>query len=266
MNLTDAIEALVFAAAEPLNSDDITAVFDRVWDLEEEESRRHLEAQLAPAVEALKARWRGVDGERGIQLVEVAGSMTFRTNPRFAEVVQAFQEKRPVRLSRAALETLAIVAYRQPVTKPEIDHIRGVDTTATTRLLLDRGLIRIAGKRDEPGRPIIYGTTREFLSFFNLGNLAQLPTLRDVAELSEEAQQELEALGGQITLQELQSTAQRLSVTDDETVVALDQAMAELKATENNARVRLVQEGIVLEDQETQGAQAPTDDPAAQSA
>ncbi|HEU0036927.1 MAG TPA: SMC-Scp complex subunit ScpB, partial [Kofleriaceae bacterium] len=94
---------------------------------------------------------------------------------------------RPVRLSRAQLETLAIVAYRQPITRPEVDEIRGVDSSATLRLLMDRSLIRILGKKEDVGRPILYGTTKEFLDFFSLGDLRELPTLREYSELTDES-------------------------------------------------------------------------------
>ncbi|CAN5608734.1 hypothetical protein BH11MYX1_BH11MYX1_07810 [soil metagenome] len=94
-----------------------------------------------------------------------------------------------MRLSRAQLETLAIVAYRQPITRPEIDDIRGVDSSATLRLLLDRSLIRVLGKREEVGRPTLFGTTKEFLDFFSLGDLRELPTLREYSELTAESRQ-----------------------------------------------------------------------------
>jgi segregation and condensation protein B len=93
---------------------------------------------------------------------------------------------KPHRLTRAALETLAIVAYRQPVTRPEVEEIRGVDSGAVMKALLERRLLKILGKKEEPGRPILYGTTREFLEFFALKDLASLPTLREFHELSEE--------------------------------------------------------------------------------
>ena len=96
---------------------------------------------------------------RGIVLSEVAGGWMFRTNAGYAPFVRELTTQRPVRLTRAQVETLAIVAYRQPVTRPEVDDIRGVDCGATLKLLLERDLARILGKRDEPGRPLLYGTT-----------------------------------------------------------------------------------------------------------
>jgi segregation and condensation protein B len=133
---------------------------------------------------------------RGFQLHQVAGGYQFRTNPDNAQWVQKLLASKPVRLTRAQIETLAICSYRQPVTRPEIDEIRGVDSGGTLKTLLDRSLIRIVGKKEEPGRPILYGTTKEFLEFFNLRDLKDLPTLREFHELSEEHQAQVAALEG----------------------------------------------------------------------
>ena len=129
---------------------------------------------------------------RGIVLHEVAGGWQLRTSPESAEVIRRFLKVKPQRLTRAALETLAIVAYRQPVTRPEIEDIRAVDSGAVLKALLERRLIKILGKREEAGRPLIYGTTREFLEFFNLRDLAALPTLREFQELSRESEDVIE--------------------------------------------------------------------------
>jgi len=122
----------------------------------------------------------------GFELAEVAGGYQLRSSPRVAPQVQQFLQVKPRRLSRPALETLAVVAYRQPITRIEVEEIRGVDSGAVLKALLDRRLVRILGKREEPGRPLLYGTTREFLEFFNLRDLRQLPTLREFHELTEE--------------------------------------------------------------------------------
>ena len=126
------------------------------------------------------------DGVSGVVLTEVAGGWQFRTDPDSGEFVRRFLRVKPHRLTRAALETLAIIAYRQPVTRPEIEDVRGVDSGAVVKALLERRLIKILGKKDEVGRPILYGTTREFLEFFALKDLSALPTLREFHELSEE--------------------------------------------------------------------------------
>jgi segregation and condensation protein B len=175
------------------------------------------------------------------------------------------REEKPQRLSQAALETLAIVAYRQPVTKPEIDDIRGVDCGATLRLLLDRSLVRIVGKKDEPGRPMLYATSKEFLSFFNLGNLAQLPTLREFHELTPDSVEELDTFDQKNpTLKDLSDQAKKLRLDEEPAVAALDDAMAQLAATESATRSALEAEGIVVDPSaETTPDETPPADPAA---
>ena len=141
-------------------------------------------ARLEKALDQISGHHR--DGISGIVLHEVAGGWQLRTSPDNADFARRFLRVKPQRLTRAALETLAIIAYRQPVTRPEIEEIRGVDCGAVVKALLERKLVKILGKKEEPGRPILYGTTREFLEFFSLKDLASLPTLREFHELSEE--------------------------------------------------------------------------------
>ena len=148
--------------------------------------------KITAAVEALLERRKG----SGIEVVHVANGWHLRTNPEYARWVSKLLAGRPMRLSRAMMETLAIVAYRQPVTRPEIDQIRGVDCGPVLKTLLERGLIRIIGKKEEVGRPLLYGTTPEFLRVFSLGELSDLPTLREYAELSSEQQARVEAEHG----------------------------------------------------------------------
>ncbi len=139
--------------------------------------------QLAFAV--LAERYR--EGVSGIVLVEVAGAWQLRTATESAAQVRRLLRVRPQRLTKAALETLALVAYRQPVTRAEVEDVRGVDCGAVIKALLERRLLKILGKKEELGRPLLYGTTREFQEFFGLKNLEQLPTLREFHELSEES-------------------------------------------------------------------------------
>jgi segregation and condensation protein B len=124
---------------------------------------------------------------RAFEITEVAGGFQVRTLPVFASYVQASQPERPLRLSQAALETLAVIAYRQPATRAEIEYVRGVDVGAVLRSLLERALVRIAGHREVPGRPLLYATTRRFLEVFGLARIEDLPTLRELAELAPEA-------------------------------------------------------------------------------
>jgi segregation and condensation protein B len=171
VHLRGLLEALVFASDKPMKT-----------------------GELARLASAPGRQVRDVMGElraeyltRGLVLDEVAGGWLFRTNAQYAPFVRELAGGRPVKLSRAQLETLAIAAYRQPITRPEIDEIRGVDSGATLKLLLERDLVRILGKKDEPGRPLLYGTTTHFLEFFNMKSLKDLPTLREFTELSDES-------------------------------------------------------------------------------
>ncbi|MBY0401050.1 SMC-Scp complex subunit ScpB, partial [Myxococcota bacterium] len=124
--------------------------------------------------------------DRSFEIWEVAGGFQIRTRAEFSGYLQKLQKERALRLSQAALETLAIIAYRQPVTRAEIEDVRGVDAGATVKSLLERHLIRIAGQREVPGRPMLYGTTRRFLEIFGLESLKNLPTLRELDELARE--------------------------------------------------------------------------------
>ena len=120
------------------------------------------------------------DSSKGLELVEVAGGYQFRTKPRWAGWVNRLKRVKAVKLSQSALEALAIVAYRQPITRPGVEAIRGVDSGSVLRTLLERDLIKITGRKDLPGRPIIYGTTKAFLELFGLNALSDLPTLKEV--------------------------------------------------------------------------------------
>ena len=181
-HLRGLLEALVFASDKPLKTREL--------------------ARLASApvqqVRQIMADLKETYVDRGIVLGEVAGGWLFRTHVQYAPFVRELSSERPVRLTRAQIETLAIAAYRQPITRPEIDEIRGVDSGATLKLLLERDLLRIIGKKDEPGRPLLYGTTTYFLEFFGLKSLADLPTLREFSELNEDSRRIAEAELGEV--------------------------------------------------------------------
>jgi segregation and condensation protein B len=120
------------------------------------------------------------DSSKGLELVEIAGGYQFRTKPKWAEWINRLKKTKAVKLSQSALETLAIIAYRQPVIRPAIEEIRGVDSGWILRTLLEKGLIKIMGRRDLPGRPIIYGTTKSFLELFGLNTLSDLPPPKEI--------------------------------------------------------------------------------------
>lgn len=165
------IESLVFVAEKPVTPVQLSKAVRR--------RQPEVRALLKELAEEYKTR--------GIELVEIAGGYTFRSAAVNAAYVREFLTSKPVRLSRAQLETLAIVAYRQPVTRPEIEDVRGVDTGSAIRVLLERGLIKMLGRKDEAGRPLLYGTSPYFLEFFGLKGLVDLPTLREFSDLSEES-------------------------------------------------------------------------------
>jgi segregation and condensation protein B len=175
------VESLLFASDKPLGLAELKRLTG------ERDGKK-----LSAAVESLTARRAG----SGIHVTSAAGGWQLRTNPEHAPWVGKLLAGKPVRLSRAMLETMAIVAYRQPVTRPEIDDIRGVDCGPVLKTLLDRGLVRIIGKKEEVGRPMLYGTTPEFLRTFNMRDLTELPTLREFHELGAEEKAKVDAEHG----------------------------------------------------------------------
>lgn len=165
------VEAALLAAGRPLSLDQLADVFG-------------IEApdkdQLRAALEQLREAY----AERGIMLTEVASGYRIQTREQMSQWVSRLWEERPQRYTRALLETLALIAYRQPITRGEIEDIRGVSVSTTIiRSLSERGWIRVVGHRDVPGKPAMYGTTREFLDYFGLKRLDELPTLAELRDL-----------------------------------------------------------------------------------
>ncbi len=171
--IAEAIEALIFAADRPSTAAGLRKSFPELTPTE-----------LAGIVESINATLR--DQGRPYEVVEVGGGYQFRTRPEYGALIRAARPERRVRLSRAALETLAVVAYRQPLTRAELEDLRCVDCGAVLRTLLDRGLVRIVGRRDAPGRPVLYASTSRFLETFGLRSLRDLPDLREMREMIEE--------------------------------------------------------------------------------
>jgi segregation and condensation protein B len=176
--LKNILEAALLVAGQPLTIDKMLSLFP-------EDSR--------PSRDDVRAALRHIENEcagRGIELMQVEQAFRFQTRPRYAEWISRLYEERPVRYSRALLETLAIIAYRQPVTRGEIEDIRGVAVSSEIiKTLMGREWIRQVGTRDVPGRPALYGTTRGFLEHFNLKSLDELPPLaelRDVDKIAAE--------------------------------------------------------------------------------
>lgn len=172
-NLPAALESLLLVADQPLR-------IEKLAELTEVDK-----ASVGQALEQLQADYSARAG--GILLEQVAGGYQFRTPVAHAELIRRLVKTKPARFSRAALESLAIIAYRQPITRAEVEYLRGVDSGGVIKTLLDRRLVKILGKKDIPGRPLIYGTSREFLEAFGLNNLSDLPTLKEFSDLEPEA-------------------------------------------------------------------------------
>lgn len=187
-------------------------------------------AEVQPLLDELVADYQ----HRGVRLYFVAGGYQFRSAADSAEFVKNFVAPRPLRLTRAQLETLAIVAYRQPLTRPEVDDVRGVDSGSALRMLAERGLVKILGRKDEPGRPLVYGTTARFLEFFGLSTLQELPTLQEFSDLTEEHK----ALFEEKTGETIDIASAELAATE-----ALEAAERELLEQEEAARLAAEREG-----------------------
>jgi segregation and condensation protein B len=222
------LEALFFAAEKPL---DLPTLREATQFSEELLQTGLLELQkiYAPG--------------RGVVLVDLGGRWQLRTEAVIGAYVRRLLSVKPMRLTRAALETLAIIAYRQPITRPEIEDLRGVDSGAVTKALLERKLIRILGKQDAPGRPLIYGTSKEFLELFNLRDLTQLPTLREFQELSEESRKIIEEdktappVSGLTDLAHDPATAERIAAATAESESALAQLEGAMATADERAKV-----------------------------
>ena len=178
------IEALLFASEKPLTIEQVKNVLD------------NLEGQqIRQLIEELRAEYE--QSNRGIRITEIAGGFQMVTQPTLAVFLKKLFKGRHVeRLSKPALETLAIIAYKQPVTKLEVESLRNVNVDGVVKGLLDKDLIRIAGRRKAPGRPFVFGTTRQFLEYFGLKSLEELPKIEEFSKLS--VKDEIIAAGGQI--------------------------------------------------------------------
>jgi segregation and condensation protein B len=183
MTLTHVIEALLFGAQKPLSIREITtAIRGAEDDLAGEtpnEFARVRDAEVAAALEQLKMEY--IQQGRGFQLIEKAEGWQLATDPAFAKWVrQLFPVPKPARLSAPALETLAIIAYRQPITRADVEAVRGVNIDGVLQTLMERGLVKIAGRAEIPGRPLLYETTQFFLDHFGLRDLDELPNTEEL--------------------------------------------------------------------------------------
>lgn len=183
------LEALVFACDEPLTPREIISLLDTLE--EGERPRRVTEESILEHIEEINRQLE--ETGRPFRVVKVAGGWQFATQQQYAPWLgKMLRERTKRKLSVAALESLAVIAYKQPVTKPELEAIRGVNADYVLRSLLERNLVAIVGRAATPGRPLLYGTTKEFLKHFGLNDLAELPKLREIDELMAEAEFEIE--------------------------------------------------------------------------
>lgn len=176
MDLSDlkkSIESIIFISDQPVSVDKLSLAFPNVE-----------RAQLRKCLKELVEEWE--EFSRGFLLSEIAGGFQFRTDPRYSEDISNYNKKvRKFRLSRPALEVTAIIAYKQPVTRVEIESIRGVDSSGVINVLLERRVIEIKGRKEVIGKPFLYGTTPEFLEVFGLKSLNDLPTLKELDEITQ---------------------------------------------------------------------------------
>ena len=179
--LKNIIESLLFVADGPVPLER----FKEVLELEDTREVRNILEQLSDEYNLRKG---------GIFLSEVAGGYQIRTRPEYHEYVKRFLKPNPHRLSNAALETLAIIAYKQPVIRSDIEHLRGVDCGGVLRVLMEKKLIRVLGRKEIPGRPLIYATTKHFLEVFELKNLKDLPSLKEIEKHTDLPQEKLAAV------------------------------------------------------------------------
>jgi len=178
-DIKNIIESLLLVAEEPLK-------IDRIKDILALAEKKEIQNALTE----LSSEYENRKG--GFFLREVAGGYQIRTRPEYREWIKRLIQPKPLRLSKPALETLSIIAYKQPIIRSDIEHIRGVNCGGILRMLLERKLVRILGRKAIPGRPHIYATTKQFLEVFDLKNLEDLPTPKEISELSDAASENMD--------------------------------------------------------------------------
>lgn len=166
-DIKNIIESLLFVSDTPLSVERLKSILTGVDGKE-----------IRDALGALSGEYDARKG--GFYLSEVAGGYQIRTRPDYNEWIRLLLKPTPLRLSQPALETLAIIAYRQPIIRADIEHLRGVDCGGVLRILMEKKLVRVLGRKEIPGRPLIYATTRQFLEMFDLKDLKELPTAREI--------------------------------------------------------------------------------------
>lgn len=217
------IEAILLAAGRPLGLDQLLAMF--------EEHERPDRAELRDSIAALQEDYQ----DRGIDLVQVASGYRIQVRKTMQPWIARLQEERPARYSRALLETLALIAYRQPITRGEIEDVRGVSVSSSIiKTLQERDWIHVVGHREVPGRPAMYATTKQFLDYFSLKNLNELPSLselRDLSTIGAELQLDLSDIP-ELQLAPANDDVEAVAATGDEEIVS---SPAETPDSDNTA-------------------------------
>lgn len=246
--LKGVLEALIFAAEEPIGMAALCGILEEVT-----------KSEIQTALSELTAEY-NENGSRGLLLREVGGAWQFVTKPSAAAWIEKLHVDKPKTLSQAALETISIIAYRQPVVRAEVEQIRGVDSGGVLKTLLERGLIKIVGRREEPGQPLIYGTTPAFLELFHLTSLEELPSMKEIEQIVEESQRpKEEAPAGEEPAQEQPEEASAdgedltsAGTADDETLMELEGSIKKLS--------KLEREIFPKEKSEESPAEAPSEE------
>ena len=177
-SLKYAIEALLFASERSLSAEQIKQAFSAEGGSASGGEESVSAEDILASLESLKTEYE--EQKRGFRLFEIAGGFQLVTDPRFSSYLKRFyQDREKKRLSQASLETLSVVAYRQPVTRADIEFIRGVNVDGALKTLLEKGLVKIVGRKEVPGRPMLYGTTKEFLDHFGINSVKELPALSE---------------------------------------------------------------------------------------
>jgi segregation and condensation protein B len=205
------IEAMIFVSDEPITSNGILLA------LAEEGVEKKI---VKECIVEIEKDW-NENPNRGVQLATVAGGYQFRTKSTCTDWLKRLHIPKPMRVSGPALETLAIVAYKQPIVRSEIEKVRGVDSGGVLKTLLEKKLLRIVGRKDEPGQPLLYGTTNDFLEIFNLNTLKELPTLKDVEDLLRERKAQTDS-----------SNSHRIKIEGDEPTEVIEDVEEEEEETE----------------------------------
>jgi len=229
MSLKAELEAIIYAAETPITLEQITALVKDAVIAEGLSDEAEVKSRVRSRLEELMGEYGSPD--HGIEIRQVAGGYRMSTKPEQHEVVRSFAKslKPPVRLSLPALETLAVIAYKQPVTVPEINDIRGVDSGGVIGTLLDRKLITTAGRKQVIGRPILYKTTKEFLMRFGLKDVNELPSMEEFEKLVAESFQ-AELIPAESTSPEADATPSSIVDTSSETEAAIENIPQEEKA------------------------------------